>query len=87
MMPVMTDEQAHTLIGELAQILVGYEPVTYNELIGAAKEAVDIVKNYRCEASVERFRAKICELTDLLDDIEYGCYDNEPPTKEIAQEN
>jgi hypothetical protein len=78
-MAVMTDDQAHALIGELAQILVGYEPVTYSELVGAAKEAVNIVKNYRCASNIDRFRTQIRELSELLDDTEYGCYDGDPP--------
>lgn len=78
-MPQMTDEQAHTLIGELAQILVGYEPVTYSELIGAAQEAVGIVKKYRCAANIDMIGTRIRELAELLDDTEFGCYDSEAP--------
>lgn len=78
-MAQMTDEQAHTLIRELAQILVGYEPVTYSELISAAQEAMGIVKKYRCSSNIDMIGTRIRELAELLDDTEFGCYDNDAP--------
>lgn len=65
----MTDQQAHELISELAQIMVGYEPVTYQQMVDRANELSEKAKLHEQNSRVSELFDEIESLAQMAQDI------------------